>query len=259
MKSFKVLFVGNSFAEDTMQYAAEVALSLGIPSVTLGVLYKGGCPIDYHYDHAVNDDAEYEYRTNDGTGWDCTPDYTISRAVKSKDWDWIAIQHGTRDGRRYTSPECYEKLSPLVEFLKTIAPSKTKFAFNLTWLGEPDHPHHEILSYGKDTALMRKKLEEVTKAAVLNNPQIDLLVPTGTAIENARTSHIGILTRDGYHLSVDNGRFIAALAFISTVTGIDAATITWAPEGVDDYAKKVAVAAVKHAQEHPLQITKIDF
>ncbi|MBR2616766.1 MAG: DUF4886 domain-containing protein [Clostridia bacterium] len=259
MQSLKILFLGNSFAEDTMQYAAEVAQSLGVSSVTLGLLYKGGCPIDFHYSHAVKDEPEYEYRTNDGSGWTCSLDYTVNRAVNSEDWDWIAIQHGTRDDRRYTSPECYEKLAPLVDYLKSITPSKTKFAFNLTWLGEPDHPHHEILSYDKNTALMRKKLEEVTKEVIANTPQIDLLIPTGTAVENARTSAIGILTRDGYHLSLDKGRFIAALTLISTITQIPAERISWAPEGVDDYAVKVAVSAVKYAQQNPLAITKIDF
>jgi hypothetical protein len=104
-------------------------------------------------------------------------------------------------------------------------------------------------------ALMREKLEEVTREVMKNNPKIDLLVPTGTAIENARTSHIGLLTRDCYHLSMDKGRYIAGLTFISTVTGIDAEKITWAPDGVDDYAIKVAIESVKNAQRSPLAVT----
>ncbi len=253
--SLKLLFVGNSFAEDTMEYAAEVARSLGVQRVKLGVLYVGGCSIDMHYDHAVQDLAVYKYSVNEGEGWSSTLEYKISDAVKSDDWDWIAIQHGTKGDSRYTSRECYHNLTPLIEYLKALAPSRTRIAFNLTWLGESTRQHHEIISYGGNMALMREKLEEVTREMVVANPLIDLLVPTGTAIENARTSRIGLLTRDCYHLSVDKGRYIAALAFISTITGIDAQEIDWAPQNVDEYAIKVAIESVKNAQRCPLGVT----
>jgi len=239
-----------------MEHAPGAARALGFSEITFGTLYVGGCSIEMHYQHAAENRAVYRYYLNRGDGWNSTPDCSIRDAVQSDDWDWIAIQHGTHGTARYTSYECYEKLSPLISFLRELAPVRTKYAFNLTWLGESTHQHHEILSYGGNMALMREKLVEVTKRMVADNPDIDLLVPTGTAIENARTSKIGCLTRDGYHLSYATGRFIAALAFVSTITGTDAGTITWKPEGVDEYALKVAVESVKNAQKHPFDITK---
>jgi hypothetical protein len=176
--------------------------------------------------------------------------------VKSDTWGFIVIQHGTSNGSRYTSCECYERLPALIDLIKAWAINEPKIAFNLTWLGESTRRHHEIISYNGNMALMREKLVEVTKKMVIGEPKVDLLIPTGTAIENARTSRIGLLTRDCYHLSVDKGRFIAALAFISTVTGKDAAQITWAPENVDEYAMAVAIESVKNAQLHPLSITE---
>ena len=256
MDSLKLLFVGNSFAVDTMEYAAQIAQSLGVARVKLGVLYVGGCSIDMHYTHATQDLATYTYYQNEGEGWQETPEYKISDAVKSEAWDWIAIQHGTRGTSRYTSIECYEKLSALVDYLKALAPAHTKIAFNLTWMGEHTRQHHEIISYRGDVVQMRRRLEEVTREVMQQNPQIDLLVPTGTAIENARTSKVGLLTRDCFHLSVDKGRFIAGLAFVSTVTGLDAAAISWRPEGVDDYTMQVAIEAVKNAQRAPLCVTR---
>ena len=257
MDSLKLLFIGNSFAEDTMEYAAEIAHTLGVSSVKLGVLYKGSCSIRLHYKNAVEDIPAYRYSVNEGDGWHFLPDYKISDAIKGEDWDWIAIQHGTGDGERYTSPECYENLSALVDYVKALAPARTKIAFNLTWTGEPTFPHHEILSYGGDTALMREKLVELTKAVLAKNPKIDLLVPTGTAVENARTSQIGILTRDGYHLSLDVGRYIAGLTFISCITGIDAKVATWAPATAGEYAVSVAAKAAQSAITSPFTITKI--
>ena len=256
METLKILFVGNSFSDDTMEHTANIALSLGVKKVKFGKLYVGGCSIDRHYKHATEDLGVYVYSVNEGEGWTSVPDYKISDAARSDDWDWVAIQHGTNAPSRYTSIECYEKLNPLVDYLKNLVP-KAKIAFNLTWMGEPDFQHHEIISYGGNTALMREKLVEVTKKVMADAPKIDLLVPTGTAVENARTaSKIGILTRDGYHLSYDKGRYIGGLTFISTVTGIDAAKIEWAPEGVDEYAKQVAIEAVQNAQKAPFEITR---
>ena len=256
MKSLKILFVGNSFAVDTMEHAANIARSLGVSKVKFATLYVGGCSIDMHYRHALEDAAVYTCYVNEGNGWDSTPKCKISDIVKSDDWDWIAIQHGTNEGARYTSCECYENLSPLVDYLKELASSHTKIAFNLTWLGESTRQHHEIISYGGNMALMRENLVKVTQAMVLTNPKIDLIVPTGTAIENARTSEIGLLTRDCYHLSMDKGRFIAGLAFISTITGIDAGEVSWAPDNVDEYAVKVAIESVRNAQKDPFVVTK---
>ena len=136
-------------------------------------------------------------------------------------------------------------------------PETTKIAFNLTWMGESDYRHHEIISYGGDTALMRERLVEVTKAAVLSDPKVDRLVPTGTAVENARTAQIGKLTRDGYHLSLDKGRYIAALTLISTLSELDPAKVGWMPEGVDEYAKAVAIESVRAAMRAPLEITSL--
>lgn len=146
-------------------------------------------------------------------------------------------------------------MTPLVDYIKALSP-KAKIAFNLTWMGEPTYQHHEIISYGGNTALMREKLVEVSRKAILENPKIDLLIPTGTAVENARTSKIGLLTRDGYHLSKDKGRYIAALAFVSTLSGLDAEKIDWAPDDVDDYTVRVVVESVKNAQRAPLAVTK---
>ena len=125
----------------------------------------------------------------------------------------------------------------------------------MAWTGESTRQHHEIISYNGDMVAMRNKLVEVTKEMVLSNPLVDLLVPTGTAIENARTSKIGVLTRDGFHLSLDKGRFIAGLTFMGCITGLDVSNVSTAPNGVDDYALKVAIESAKNAIENPLEIT----
>ena len=256
MKSLKILVVGNSFADDTMTFAPDIALALGVKSIRFAYLYMGGCSINMHYENATGDLPSYNYYTSTGDGWHIERGYKSSDAIRSDDWDYIAIQHGTKDGSRYSSAESYEKLTPLINYIKALAP-QAKIVFNLTWVGEPTRNHHEILSYGGDVATMRRNIEKVTAQVILGNPPVDILTPTGTAIENARTSsRIGILTRDGFHLSLDKGRYIAALTFIGKITGLPLDGITWTPEGVDEYCRLVAIESAKNAIKSPLEITR---
>jgi len=255
MESLKILFIGNSFAVDTTYYATQVAKALGVKEVKIGTLYAGGCAIGMHYEHAIKDIPLYVYYVNEGDGWTEIYDYKISDAIKSDDWDYIVLNHGTAGTNRYTSPECYEKLNPLIDYVKSLAPKEVKIAYSLAWMGEPYHDHHEIKSYNGDTVTMRKNMIEVTKQTVLKC-DIDLIIPTGTAVENARTAKIGLLTRDGYHLSLGVGRYIAALTFISSITGLPIDNIDWVPEGVREYEKMVAIESVNNAKQTNFDVTK---
>ena len=183
----KILCIGNSFSEDTTAYATEVALSCGFEKVKIANLYVGGCSINQHCFNAENDMSVYRYDVNIGDGWKQTHNYKIGEAVKSDDWDWISIQHGTGDGSRYTEIKSYKKLPWLIEYVKRLAPEKTKIAFNMTWVGEPDFHHEEIEYYGGNQILIYSKIAGLTKEYILNISGIDAVIPTGTAIQNVRT------------------------------------------------------------------------
>ena len=82
----------------------------------------------------------------------------------------------------------------------------------------------------------------------------------GKPIQNARTSYLGdTLTRDGYHLSYDIGRYIAGVTFFHAVTGIDIDNLTYAPDGVDDAARKVAIESAINAVKKPYEITNSQY
>ena len=59
---------------------------------------------------------------------------------------------------------------------------------------------------------MYNAIIETTQSFILPNSQFSMIVPVGTAIQNARTSYLGDnLNRDGTHLDYGIGRYIAAL------------------------------------------------
>ena len=247
----KILCIGNSFSEDTTAHLAQVALCSGFAKVKIANLYVGGCSINKHYHHAQNDLPAYRYDINEGDGWTKTPDYKISDAIKSDSWDWISIQHGTGDRSRYTEIEYYEKLPWLIDYVKNLAPN-AKIAFNMTWVGEPDFHHEEIEYYNGNQLVIYEKIADLTKENILTMPKIDVVSPTGTAIQNARTASIGLLTRDGYHLSLDTGRYIAAMTFLKALTGAEISDATFI---TDERVRNVAIEAVNNAIATPFALT----
>ncbi len=248
----KILCIGNSFSEDTTAHLSQIALHSGFSKIKVANLYVGGCSINKHCIHAKDEMPVYRYDINEGSGFTQMPNYKISDAIKSDAWDWISIQHGTGDGSRYTEIESYEKLPWLINYVKNLAHCKTKIAFNMTWVGEPDFHHEEIQHYGGDQLLIYNKIAELTKEHILTMTGIDVVSPTGTAIQNARTGEIGLLTRDGYHLSLDTGRYIAGMTFLKALTGAEVSDATFIN---DERARQVAVESVDNAIMNPFVIT----
>ncbi|MBQ8881920.1 MAG: DUF4886 domain-containing protein [Clostridia bacterium] len=247
----KILTIGNSFSVDTMEYVVQIAQNLGVMRIKLGNLYVGGCSTKQHYSFAVNNEPVYTYYQNDGDGWTSVEGVASATALAYDEWDFVTIQSGTGDGSRHTDISSYEKLVPLVEFVKERVLPTTKIGYNITWVGEPSGTHHEMVSYGGNQTLLFSKILEMVKAVVSPLNLIDFIIPTGTAVQNARAVMDELLTRDTYHLSYDKGRFIAGLTFFTKISGLPIDNITWTPDGVDAEFIKVAIRVVNDAIKNP--------
>ena len=258
-KELKILTVGNSFGIDTSEYVSDIALSLGLKRVKICVLYIGGCSLNRHYENAQNDLPAYRYYENTGEGWNYVDGMRISEAVKAEKWDYISIQHGTGDGSRYTLPESYANLESLITYIKAIAPQKTKIAFNMAWVMESYSTHPEICSYGGNQMMMYSKLAELTSTVVRDAKGLDIISPAGTAIQNARqTVLFDRLSRDGFHLSFEIGRYIAGLTFFKALTGIEIDDVSWMPNGVTEKERKIAIRCANQAIVSPFEVSSME-
>ena len=102
---------------------------------------------------------------------------------------------------------------------------------------------------------MYNAIVNATETAIFSNPDVDMIAPTGTAIQNARAVLGDELTRDGFHLAYEgnmgtgkyNARYIAALAFFGKLSGIDLDNVTYAPNNVDTQTQAIAIAAAQSA------------
>ena len=246
----KILCIGNSFSQDTTRVLPQILEGLGMHEYVVGNLYIGGCPIHKHYENFTEALPAYTYFRHDGSGWTETPETAIVSALVSEKWDWVCIQHGSAFGGRYTGDERYALLPDLVQGLNS--QTRAKIAFNLTWVGVPEHDRPEMIQFRRDQVRYFTAICDITRRLVEPIPGIERVCPTGTAVQNARAMGLAPrMCRDGYHLSMDLGRYLAAMTFLKALTGCALESITWMPDGVSEEEKAILIAAANQAIEKP--------
>ncbi len=249
----RILTIGNSFSDDTMEYMYQIAKSAGVEKIYLGNLYIGGCSIDTHVQNAEGNIAAYEYRTNDSGIWKTTKNYRMGDALESQNWDFISMQQASGFSGKADS---YAKLPTLISYVRSLVGSKPTLVWNMTWAYQQDSTHGDFPKYNSDQMTMYRAIVDTVEDRIETNKNISLIVPNGTAIQNARSSYIGDdLTRDGFHLTLDLGRYIAGLTMFTKLTGFSIENIKYRPASVDDDMQKVAVESAMNAVAEPRKVT----
>ena len=248
----KILTIGNSFSDDTMQYVYKIAKSAGVEKIKLGNLYIGGCSLDTHTSNAKTNARAYDYRTNSADAWVNTPSYRMKDAITSENWDFISLQQASGSSGIANT---YANLQYMIDYVSELAP-ESKLVFNMTWAYQQDSTHAEFPKYESNQIKMYESIVAAVQSEVATKSKIEYIVPNGTAIQNARTSYVGDrLTRDGFHLSLDLGRYIAGLTFFYQLTGISIENIEYIPDGVDPDLQKVAIESAISAVNVPFAIS----
>lgn len=255
-KTLKVLAIGNSFSVDAMQYLAQIAKSAGVEEVILGNLYIGGCSLDTHLMHAKADDPAYTYYKNSTGGWNSQTNVRFSAGLTDESWDYITLQQTSKTSGLSGS---YGK--NLTELIAIVQAGKTnkdaKLLWHMTWAYQQDSTHASFPNYGNSQEKMYNMIIDAVKTCILPLENFSGVIPTGTAIQNARTSFVGDkLTRDGYHLHYTLGRYIAALSWYAAITGDDISDIAYFPSAdITPEVMAMAKDAVTDAIKHPWGVT----
>lgn len=218
--SLKLLFIGNSFSDDTIQWMYEIATDLGI-EVVIENMYIGGCSIDTHYSNIINDKPAYQWVHRVNNSWVRTSNYTLAEAIVGQDWDFISLQQASGSSG---IPSTYSQLQYLIDEVRyyLIDEDHTQIVWNMTWAYQGNSTHADFAKYNNNQATMYEAICNSVQTKVLPIEDIKTVIPNGTSIQNARTSFVGdTLNRDGYHLSNDLGRYIAGLTALKALTGVD--------------------------------------
>ena len=269
----KVLMIGNSFADDTINYAYEIAKSLGIPSENIIVadIYIGGCTLDTHWANAQSNAAAYRFGLEcegwfDGTSYN---NWTMEQAITYADWDFITFQQGSSVSG---DPNSFNNLQNLMDYVYNIATDEesnpnanpdVKFVWHQTWAYQQGTTAAHFSKYNYDQMTMYNAIVSCMENIVLNKNFV-AIIPNGTAIQNARTSTIGdTFKRDEHnHLTYGAGRYIASMNLVSVLTGLDISTLTWKPTDsgfnypLSETEIKICKESVTNAISNPFEITK---
>ena len=252
-RSISILAVGNSFSVDAMRHHLYPMLqSAGYQNIRLGILYIGGASIDTHYDNLRLDRGKYQYQENVNGTWTYTENYKASTAFALTDWDIVTVQQVSNDSGRGPS---YENLPALMELLKPQI-GDAKIYWHMTWAYQQDSTHSGFANYNKDQMRMYRGIVSATKNKIVNNTDFVGIIPSGTSIQNLRTSGLGdTLTADGYHLSDTYGDYTAALTWFSMFSGRPATSMSYRPATISDYFDEIA-ESVDNALKTPFAVTK---
>ena len=256
MKKLSILFLANSFADDTIQYMPEIAKEVGY-DLDMYNLYIGGCDINKHINNIVNNLKAYELRIyNEKTQqWDTKYDVSANEFIVSQRWDYIVLQQSSF----YSGlPHGLENIEILVKLIKELANKDVEFIWNMTWA----YPHYSDLEvfakeYRSDSKYMYESIVNNVKEYIVPNKDFVKIIPNGTANINVREYlEDKFLFRDGFHLSYQFGRFLAGLTAVMAITGKDISKVKFHPVEIDEETIKIYKKCVLDAINKPLEVTR---
>lgn len=255
-KALKILAIGNSFSEDGIEnYLYDLAKADG-QQVIIGNMYIGGASVELHVKNSREDKASYSYRK---VGLDgkkiTTKDVSISQAIADEDWDYISLQQASPFSGQYQV--IMNNLPELITYVQSLKKPHTKLIYHQTWSYQQNSDHKGFANYDNSQSMMYESIAASTKK-ISKMKDFDMVIPAGTAIQNARTSSQGdTYTRDGYHLELNYGRFTAACTWFEKLFGKDVRKNAYKPEKVTDKQAAIAKQAAHKAVKKPFKISKV--
>jgi len=260
-KSLKLLAVGNSFSQDAMEHLYIICKDAGIEEIVLGHLYIGGCSLERHLTEMTDQTTAYTfYLSNDATSSMVSKgSQTAKYGLTYTDWDFVTIQQASPVSGIQDS---YSYLDGVVDYINAYKPSDAKLLWHMTWAYQSDSTKTGFSNYNKDQLTMYHAIVSAVQAKIVGNDDFDGIIPSGTAIQNLRTSHLGdTLTRDGYHMSYGMGRYTVSMTWLAYITGCDISGINAVPSSYPEIAEHLDCIkeSVKNAVATPFSVTPSTF
>ena len=126
----------------------------------------------------------------------------------------------------------------------------------MTWAYANDSTHPSFPDYSSDQISMYNAICGAVRTEVLSARRHDILIPSGTLIQNLRDTFIGDkLNRDGFHLNA-LGKFAAGHIWLRALTGLEIDRILYRPTdiGLTPEISQVIIKAVRQTVKSPLSV-----
>lgn len=268
-KTLKLLAITSSFGLNTTQFLYDVAKAQGAENVVIARLYTSGCTLKSHYNNSQTNAPAYEYTKNSAGGWVKMENTTMEYGIKDEDWDIIFMQQSADQSpviKTYTTNEGNDYITMLKEYVDaTKTNPNARYIWNMTWAFQQDCVRTSFAEHcNNDQMTMYNMILDCVKERVVPRTDFAAIIPTGTAIQNARTSYFGdTLTKDGLHLN-NLGRVIGAYCVWAIVTGKPLTEVNLGPVNssdlplyleLSDADREVIMESVNNALASPWEVT----
>jgi len=263
----KILAIGNSYSEDVMIYLFETLRQLGMDEdiKLVNAYIDGGFLSDHANSIRANDYSSLKRETFGAAGIINESNFgafTLRELIEQEKWDLICLQQGSRSSGK---PLTYnEDLDLIIDNVRLYATNPNfKLIWHMTWawargylqFGEATYPD-QIPMYEAICATVQSKIK-----LKKDGGDFDFIIPSGTAIQNARKFFGDKMNHDGTHLN-NLGSYIGSAMWIKSITGIDLTGLSTGyvankkkgnslPITIDAAAKSQIVKAVNDAHANP--------
>lgn len=249
--TIRVLAIGNSFSQDALeQYLYELGHEVGVEMI-IGNGYRGGQGFASHWKDVTEENNTFEYRKVTGGVRTNRIRFALKTILEDEPWDFITVQQASPESGLYGTYEpC---MTELLQYAAALCPNPdVRFGFHMTWAYSHDSTHGGFANYGSNQQAMYDSINSSVQRAMAAHPDLTFLVPSGTAIQNARASWLGDnMDRDGYHLDLKFGRYTAACTWLECLTGHSPVGLRYSPLGVDPVAALTCQIAAHKACAAP--------
>lgn len=253
--TLRVLAIGNSFSEDAVeQNLYELGREAGF-NLVIGNAYRGGQGLESHWTVVSQGRKAFEYRkVVDGRRTN-SKEAALDSILQDEAWDIVTLQQVSQDAGLYPTYDPY--LADLINYVRQrVTNPMVRIGFQQTWAYAQNATHKGFANYNGDQGRMYQGIVEAVGRAMNNHHELTFVVPTGTAIQNARTSPLGDhLNRDGYHLDKTAGRYVAACTWLEVLTGVSPVGLTYRPKGISQAVAAIAQQAAHDAVGAPDMVT----
>lgn len=253
----RILVFGNSFSNDAVnQNLVELFNAAGYAAV-IGNLSLSGASLQTHWNNYLNDEHSYYYYKISKKGQRIKLNYSIENAIADEEWNFASFQQVSHLAGDYSSVKPY--LDSLLCLVDREYNSISHLWFQ-TWAYASDSSHPQFFRYNNNQELMYNRVMDASES-IISTYKIDKIIPCGTAIQNARTSYLQDgLTRDGYHLEKNYGRYIAACTWFEAITGETVVGNPYYPTNMNKELALLCQLAAHYACESPFSVSPmLDF
>ena len=180
-KQLKILSVGNSYSEDAFSYVPFILNNITDEvDLTFGIMYYPGCSLDKHVIFINNDTPSYIYdKWSYETGtWTSTPECDMNKGLFDETWDIIILQQASHFSNDYST------YNPFQDLLRIEINNRLGYQVEYAWLLTPAYGR-----LGEDSFGMYQEIAEACRM-LMQESDIEILIPYGTAVQNARTTEL---------------------------------------------------------------------